>query len=91
VALARDGGTRWSRAAPVAAAPGTAAPALARGALLVAGDGVACLDARTGRIVGAIPHVAPVRLAVDADLSVVTMDADGVVSGFRLSTHLSVL
>jgi outer membrane protein assembly factor BamB len=92
VALGRDGEARWSRAAPSAApAPGTARPVLSRGALLVAGDGVACLDARTGQIVGAIPDVAPVRLAVDAALSVVSMDADGLVSGFRLSTHLSVL
>lgn len=92
VALGRDGAVRWSRAAPpVAPAPGAARPVLSRGTLLVSGDGVACLDARTGQIVGAIPEVAPARLAVDAALSVVAMDADGLVSGFRLATHLSVL
>ncbi len=31
------------------------------------------------------------RLAVDAGLGVVAMDADGVASGWRLATHLSVV
>ena len=31
------------------------------------------------------------RLAVDGALSVVAMDADGLVRGFRLATHLSVM
>ena len=50
----RSGATAPSAGAapppPAAPAPGTARPILARGALLVAGDGVACLDARTGQI-----------------------------------------
>ncbi len=71
---------------------GTAAPAVARATVVVpAADGLAALDARTGEIVGAIPGAAPARLSVDAGLGVVAMDADGVASGWRLATHLSVI
>ena len=92
-ALAHDGGIRWSRPArgdhP---APGAAAPAAARRTVVVpAGDGLAALDARTGEIVGAIPGAAPSRLAVDAALGIAAMDADGLASGWRLATHLSVV
>jgi hypothetical protein len=54
-------------------------------------DGLAALDVRTGEIVGAIPGAAPSRLAVDASLGVVALDADGVATGWRLGTHLSVV
>ncbi|HET8541458.1 MAG TPA: PQQ-binding-like beta-propeller repeat protein [Anaeromyxobacter sp.] len=93
VALGRDGAVRWSR--PAAAGQpllGTAPPAVARSTVIVpAADGLAALDARTGEIVGAIPGAAPSRLSVDAGLGVVAMDADGVTSGWRLGTHLSVV
>jgi outer membrane protein assembly factor BamB len=92
VALGSDGASRWSRpASPGHRTPAAAAPASSRGALLVAGEGVTCLDAATGEILGALPGIAPVRLLVDAALGVAAMDADGVVSGFRLATHLSVV
>jgi outer membrane protein assembly factor BamB len=93
VALGRDGAARWSRpAAPGPPVLGTAAPAVARGTVLVpAADGLAALDVRTGEIVGAIPGAAPSRLAVDARLGVVAMDADGVTGGWRVGTHLSVI
>jgi len=92
VALGRDGAVRWSRAAaPGAHPPATLAPAVVRGTVLAAGEGLVALDARSGEPVGAIAGVAPVRLHVDATLSVVALDADGLASGFRLATHLSVV
>ncbi|ABC81407.1 PQQ-binding-like beta-propeller repeat protein [Anaeromyxobacter dehalogenans] len=92
VALGRDGAVRWSRAAPPGhLPPGAAAPAVARGTLLVPGEGIACLALRTGEPVGAIPAVAPARLAVDGALRVAAMDLDGLTTGFRLATHLSVV
>jgi outer membrane protein assembly factor BamB len=92
-ALAHDGSVRWSRPARSDhPAPGAAAPAVARGTVVVpAGDGLAALDARTGEIVGAIPGASPSRLAVDAALGIAAMDADGLASGWRLATHLSVV
>jgi outer membrane protein assembly factor BamB len=93
VALDREGAARWSRPAlPDHDHPGSAAPAVARGTVVTpAGDGLVALDARTGEIVCAIPGAAPSRLAVDAALGVAAMDADGLASGWRLVTHLSVV
>ncbi len=93
VALGRDGGVRWSRSAPPGhPVLGTAPPAVARATVVApAADGLAALDARTGEIVGAIPGAAPSRLSVDAGLGVVAMEADGIASGWRLATHLSVV
>jgi outer membrane protein assembly factor BamB len=92
IALGSDGAARWSRAAPPGQrAPAAAEPASSRGALLVAGEGITCLDARNGEILGAIPGVAPVRLLVDEGLGIASLDADGIVNGFRLATHLSVV
>jgi outer membrane protein assembly factor BamB len=92
LALGRDGGHRWSRPAPAEPPPsGAIAPAIARGTVVAAGDGIAALDARTGEIVGAVGGVAPVRLALDASLALAALDADGLVTGWRLATHLSVL
>lgn len=92
-ALAHDGAVRWSRPArsdPLA--PGAAAPAVARGTVVVpAGDGIAALDARTGEIVGAIPGASPARLEVDAALGVAAMDEEGVATGWKVATHLSVV
>jgi outer membrane protein assembly factor BamB len=92
-ALAHDGAVRWSRPARSDhLAPGAAAPAVARGTVLVpAGDGIAALDARTGEIVGAIHGASPVRLEVDAALGVAAMDEDGVATGWKVATHLSVV
>lgn len=93
VALGRDGTPRWSR--PPRSDQGAACgapPAVARGTVVVAvADGIHALDASTGEIVGAIPGVAPVRLEADAALCVAAMDADGLATGWRLATHLSVL
>jgi outer membrane protein assembly factor BamB len=92
VALDREGRTRWSRPAPAGVPPpGALPPAVARGTALVAGDGIAALDAATGELVAAIPGIAPVRLAVDASLGVAALDADGIAAGWRLATHLSVV
>jgi outer membrane protein assembly factor BamB len=91
-ALGRDGAARWTRPAPpVPPPPGSPPPAVARGAVIAAGDGLLALDARTGELLGAVPHVAPVKLAVDADLAIAAMDGDGLVTGFRLGTHMSVV
>jgi outer membrane protein assembly factor BamB len=93
VALGRDGAVAWSRPAPAGVAPGRAAPpAVIRGTVIaVAGDALHALDARTGELVGAIPAAAPVRLLADASLAVAAMDAEGVATGWRLATHLSVV
>jgi hypothetical protein len=92
VALGRDGTTRWTRPAPAVPPPaGAPAPAIARGAVVAAGEGLLALDLRTGALLGAVPHVAPVRLSVDAELTVAAVDADGLATGFRLATHLSVV
>ncbi|BDG06492.1 outer membrane protein assembly factor BamB family protein [Anaeromyxobacter oryzae] len=92
VALGRDGSASWSRpAAPGPPPPDAAAPVAARGLLLVSGEGVACLDAESGELLGAIPGVAPVRLFSDGALRLAAMDADGVVTVLGLATHLSVV
>jgi outer membrane protein assembly factor BamB len=92
LAFGRDGTARWSRPAPAGQpAAGGCPPAIARGMVVVAGDGVAALDARTGELLGAVTGVAPARLAVDASLTVTAMDADGLATGWRLATHLSVV
>jgi outer membrane protein assembly factor BamB len=92
-ALGRDGAVRWSRPAPADAGPSRAAPpAVVRGTVLAAaGDALQAVDARTGELVGAIPSPAPLRLLADASLSVVTLDGEGVATGWRLATHLSVV
>ena len=93
VALGRDGAVAWSRPAPAGVAPGRAAPpAVVRGTVIaVAGDALHALDARTGELVGAIPAAAPIRLLADASLAVAAMDAEGLATGWRLATHLSVV
>jgi outer membrane protein assembly factor BamB len=92
VALDRTGLTLWARPARALHPPPANAPALvARGVALVAGEHLEALDLKTGELVGEVPLVAPVRLAVDPDLCLFAMDASGVASGARLETHLSVL
>jgi len=91
-AIGRDGAARWSRPAFPDPRPGTAAPAVARGTVVApAGDGLVALDARTGEIVGLVHGVAPSRLSADASLGIAAMDADGLATGWRLATHLSVV
>ncbi len=93
VALGRDGRARWSRPAPPGAGPSRAAPpVVARGTVVaVAADALQALDARTGELVGAIGGVSPVRVLADASLAIVALDADGLATGWRLGTHLSVV
>jgi outer membrane protein assembly factor BamB len=93
VALGRDGAARWSRPPPPGAAPPrSTAPIVVRGTVIAAaGEGVEALDARTGELLGALQGVAPVRLLADAGLAVVALDADGLATGWRLATHLSVV
>ena len=93
VALSRDGATRWSR--PPRPGHGGARgppPVVARGTVVsLAGEALEALDARTGELVGSIAGTAPVRLSVDAALGIAAMDADGLATGWRLATHLSVV
>jgi len=93
VALARDGTSRWSRPASPGH-PGSRGPrpAISRGTVVsAAGDGIQALDARTGELVGVIAGAAPVRLAADASLGIVALDADGLAQGWRLATHMSLV
>jgi outer membrane protein assembly factor BamB len=92
-ALGRDGGVRWSRPAPSAGRPSRATlPAVVRGTVLAAvDDTLQAVDARTGDLVGAIACAAPLRVAAAPTLAVVAVDTDGVATGWRLATHLSVV
>jgi outer membrane protein assembly factor BamB len=92
-ALRRDGSTAWSRPAPAGqGAAGGPPPAVARATVIAAAaDGVQALDARTGELVGAIAGATPARLAVDASLAIAAIDPDGLATGWRLATHLSVV
>lgn len=92
-ALDRNGAVRWSRPAPAGGRAARAAPpAVARGTVLApAGEALHALDARTGDLLGAIPAAPPLRLLADAALGVATLDGDGVATGWRLATHLSVV
>ena len=49
------------------------------------------MDAQTGDLVGAIPAAAPIRLLAVATLAVAALDAEGLATGWRLGTHLSVV
>jgi outer membrane protein assembly factor BamB len=93
LALDRAGAPRWSRPAHGGRALGRpAAPAVARGTLVVAAsDGISCLDAATGELLGVLPGVAAVRMIVDRELGIAALDPDGIASAFRLGTHLSVV
>ena len=88
----RSGTALWAR--PAAAdhpPPGLLAPRVLRGAVLVPSDGIEVLDETSGVRLGAIPGVAPARLAVADDLSVFALDADGLVTAARLATRLGVV
>jgi hypothetical protein len=91
-ALGRRGEVLWAHSAEARHPPaGNLAPVLARGVALVPGEAVAALDAATGACLGTAQVGAPARLAVDAGLSLVAMDADGLLLAARIATHLSVL
>ena len=92
-ALDRGGSVRWTRPAPVGALPPRATPPLVvRGMVLSAGgDAVQALEARTGELLGTFPAAAPARLLADARLAAAALDADGLATGWRLATHLSVV
>ena len=92
-ALDRGGSVRWSRPAPSgAAAPRATPPLVVRGTVLAAGgEAVQALDARTGELLGTLPAAAPSRLLADAGLALATLEADGLATGWRLATHLSVV
>jgi len=91
LALDRDGRPRWSRPAPEAAWRGPRPLSISRGALFVAGDGIACHALSTGERVGALPGVSAALLSVTADLTVAALDLDGLVTVHRLGTHLSLV
>lgn len=93
VALDRDGAARWSRPAPKGASPARAAPpVVARGTVVAsAGDVLQALDARTGDLLGTVAAAPPLRLDADAALAIAALDADGLATGWRLATHLSVV
>src|SRR6266542_3957901 len=92
VALGRDGSARWSRPPSEHGPARGPQPAVARGTVVsVAGEAVEALDARTGELVGSIPGVAAMRLSADASLTIAAMDAEGLATGWRLATHLSLV
>lgn len=91
-AVGLDGSTRWSFARdPGHPPPGPLPPAVARGTVIAAADGLHALDAGTGAPLGREDGVAPVRLCLDGELSAVLVEADGALVALRLATHLSVV
>ncbi|MGC3998385.1 MAG: PQQ-binding-like beta-propeller repeat protein [Anaeromyxobacter sp.] len=90
VALDATGATRWAR--PAGHASHASGPLrAARGTVVLGGEGVTCLDAATGEIVGALPAAAAARLVVDPELGIAALDLDGQVTAWRLGLHLSVV
>jgi hypothetical protein len=91
-AFDRAGGTRWTHGheAPHPP-PGNLPPIPVRGVVLVPSEGVEALDEETGRRLGHVPGLAPARLLAGDDLALHALDAEGLVTGVRLDTHLSVV
>jgi outer membrane protein assembly factor BamB len=91
--LERDGAVGWSRAGLPGAAflPAHPAPAVARGAVVSAGEGALCVSLGTGELLAALPGVHAARLAVTSELVIAALDATGLLSVHRLKTHLSVV
>ncbi|HZZ84444.1 MAG TPA: PQQ-binding-like beta-propeller repeat protein [Anaeromyxobacteraceae bacterium] len=91
-ALSGDGAPRWSAgSAGRHPPPGNLPPHVARGLVVSPAEEVAIYRAAGGEKVGTAPLSAPVRLLVEDDLSMLAMDAAGVVTAVRLATHLSVV
>ncbi len=87
-AIDAGGAARWTLPP---AGEGGAAPALARGVVVAARDGVALLDAASGRLLAHHPGHAPARLLAAPDLALATLDADGLLTGLQAGGHLSVV
>jgi PQQ-like domain len=82
----------WARPAGAAGEAGGAAPWLGHGVVMAAvAEGLAVLDAATGRSLALASGLSPVRLAVGHSLSVVALEGDGRVTALALSGHLSVV
>jgi hypothetical protein len=91
-ALDRAGGTRWTHAQEALhPPPGNLPPLVVRGVALVPSEGVLALEEETGRRLGYVPGVAPVRLLAGDDLALQAVDAEGLVTAVRLEAHLSVV
>jgi len=91
-AFDRSGLALWSRGRELAhPPPGNPAPFAARGVLFVPCDELLALDEATGARLGALAGVAPARLLMGDDLSLVALDAGGALTAARLATHLSVV
>jgi outer membrane protein assembly factor BamB len=91
-ALARlepGGGVAWSL--PPCAGSGSAAPALARGLVVAARDGVSLHDAALGRPLGSVAGLAPLRLLANSQLAIAALEADGTATGLSTAGHLSLL
>jgi outer membrane protein assembly factor BamB len=91
-AIARDGSVLWTQRRPAPHPPAAnLAPVPARGLVLVPSEQVLVLDPTTGAVLGSARCGAPAHLHVGADLSVIAMDAEGLVTALRVATHLGVV
>jgi hypothetical protein len=91
-AISRDGAVLWTQRRAAPHPPPANLPAVpARGVILVPSEHVDVLDPATGAVIGVARAAAPAHLHVSADLSLVAMDADGLVTAQRLGTHLGVV
>ncbi|HEX8908229.1 MAG TPA: PQQ-binding-like beta-propeller repeat protein, partial [Anaeromyxobacteraceae bacterium] len=92
LALDRGGAALWTRAREAAHLPEVNVPPLvARGVVLVPGEGVEALEVATGRPLGQARLGSPARLVVDGELNVWALDPEGTLAAVRLATHLSVV
>jgi outer membrane protein assembly factor BamB len=91
--LSAAGALEWTRpAAPgTVFTPGHPPPAVARGAVLSAGEGAVCVSLEAGELLAALPGVHAARLAVTSSLTVAALDATGHLTVHGLGTHLSVV
>jgi hypothetical protein len=91
-ALSRDGASAWLQPrGPVHPPPPDLPPLVSRGVVLVPGDPVVALDAHLGAVLGQARLPPPARLAVDAELGLLAMDAEGLVAAAALSGRLGVV
>jgi PQQ-like domain len=90
--LGRDGRARWTRSREGGASVvGNLAPVVARGLAFVASEEVEVLELERGERLGRLPTQAPTSLLTTEDLSVWTLDGEGLLTAARLRGHLSVL